>query len=199
MKYPHSSSAHRQRGVALVVGLIFLVLVSLIATVGMRQSITQERMAGGLRNDSLARTGAETALRAGERVVFDHYLIANSSALIGDTGALAGVYSTGAAAAENFVEADPYDFETAGSTEVSTSMVSYASLTDYTARLAEQPVFLIEDIGSEDDCPCESGSSGGDNPEGLPLRIYRVTSRSVGGTDTVVRTLQTTYSGPGKK
>ena len=43
-----------QRGAALIVGLMFLVLITLLATIAMRQSITQERMAGGLRNATLA-------------------------------------------------------------------------------------------------------------------------------------------------
>jgi type IV pilus assembly protein PilX len=200
------SSPRRQRGVALVIGLIFLVLVSLIATVGMRQSITQERMAGGLRNDSLSRSGAETAVRAGEREIYDWYLSSNGTVLAGDAGASQGVFRKDATTAKTFREADPNDFYTTGAEALPTSLFDYGTASDYTARLAEQPVFLTEDLGrvrpQGAGTAMEGGASGTENYEGSgggspagnsDLRIYRVTARATGGLETVVRTVETTY------
>ena len=200
------SAPRRQRGVALVIGLIFLVLVSLIATVGMRQSITQERMAGGLRNDSLARSGAETGARAGEREIYDWYLSSNGTVLAGDDNASQGVFRKDASAAKTFRDADPNDFFTTGADVLPTALFDFGSATDYTARLAQQPVFLTEDLGrvrpQGAGTAMEGGATGTENYEGSgggspagnsDLRIYRVTARATGGLGTVVRTVETTY------
>lgn len=196
----------RQRGVALVIGLIFLVLVSLIATVGMRQSVTQERMAGGLRNESLARSGAETANRAGERTIYDWYLVSNGTVLAGNLAGNDGVFRKDAAVARAFREASPADFFTTGATPLSPSQVDYGATTQYTARLAEQPVFLTEDLGrvrpQGAGAAMEGGATGTENYEGTgggspagnsDLRMYRITARATGGLETVVRTVETTY------
>ena len=195
------SVPRRQRGVALVIGLIFLVLVSLIATVGMRQSITQERMAGGLRNESLARSGGETALRAGERQLFDYYLTSAGAALAADDVGSQGVYRRDATTARAFRESDPNDFVTTGTTALPSAVTDYTTATEYTARLAQQPVFLIEDLGpvrpQGAGSPVEGGASGPANYQGQgaaeELRIYRVSARATGGLGTVVRTVESTY------
>src|SRR5690349_19135951 len=82
--------AARQRGAALVVGLMFLILLTLLATVAMRQSITQERMAGGLRNSTLARNGAETAIRLAERQIYTFFLRSNGTSFTCDEQVLQG-------------------------------------------------------------------------------------------------------------
>lgn len=201
-----SLSSRPRRGAALVIALIFLILVSLIATVGMRQSITQERMAGGLRNDSLARSGAETASRAGEREIYEWYLSSNGTVLAGDENASQGVFRRDASVAKTFREADPDEFFYTGGDRLPTSLIDYGATTDYTARLAEQPVYLTEDLGrvrpQGAGAGMEGGATGTENYEGSgggspagnsDLRIYRITSRSTGGLETVVRTVETTY------
>ena len=193
----------KQRGAVLVIGLIFLVLISLIATVGMRQSITQERMAGGLRNDSLARNSAETANRFGERGIYDWYLQSNGSVLVGDEGGTQGVFKRDATVARAFREADPVMFFTAGGTPLAISVNDYTLSSDYTSRLAQQPVFLTEELGRVvprgAGAAREGGLSGNTGYEGQgsggnsDLYNYRVTGRATGGLGTVVRTVETTY------
>lgn len=58
-----------QRGMALLVSLVFLLLLTLIGLSSMQNAILQEKMAGGLglRNQSFQ--GAEAALRVGESAV----------------------------------------------------------------------------------------------------------------------------------
>lgn len=58
---------HRQRGVTLVVGLIFLVALTLLGVMAMKNTVLQERMAGGSRDRSLAFQAAEAALRDAKR------------------------------------------------------------------------------------------------------------------------------------
>lgn len=192
----------KQRGAALVVGLIFLVLISLIATVGMRQSITQERMAGGLRNDSLARNGAESAQRQAERVIYDWYLQSNGAQIFGP-----GIYTMGNAAAAAFRDADPNSFYTTGSLAYDATINDYTANADYTSRLAEQPVYLIE-LGAPIRPGNAPGGEGGatgvggyasNEAEGNSyLFLFRVTARSTGGVDAVVRTVESTYVGIAK-
>lgn len=201
----HRTSGFHQRGVALVIGLIFLALVSLIATVGMRQSITQERMAGGLRQESLARSGAETAARAGERELFDFYLTSNGTAR-GGGGGVDGVWQANEDEAEEFRSA-PYDeFFVGSAQEVDTSIVDLEDGTSVGGALAQQPVYIIEELGKV--LPPGAGpgteggasgtanyeGSGGGSPAGNSLMyMYRVTARATGGVETVVRTVETTY------
>jgi type IV pilus assembly protein PilX len=68
---PHFESSRaalrgRQRGVALVVTLVFLLLLTILSTSALRDTTLQERMAGNLRDSNLALQAAEAALRAGE-------------------------------------------------------------------------------------------------------------------------------------
>lgn len=56
----------RQHGVALVTGLIFMVVLTLIVLAAMRGTILEEKMAGNLRSQNIAFQAAEAGLRAGQ-------------------------------------------------------------------------------------------------------------------------------------
>ncbi len=56
-----------QKGSALVISLIMLLVISLLAIGGLRSTILQERMSANLHDRELAFQAAEAALRAGER------------------------------------------------------------------------------------------------------------------------------------
>lgn len=60
------SRLRSQRGVVLVVALIFLLLLTMLAISASGRSLLQERMAGGLRNGQMAEMAADTALRGAE-------------------------------------------------------------------------------------------------------------------------------------
>ncbi|MGL6618180.1 pilus assembly PilX family protein [Aeromonas hydrophila] len=64
----------RQGGMALVISLIFLAVVSLLAMASMQSALLQEKMAGNQKESQQALQAAEAALRAAER-----YLEAGSS------------------------------------------------------------------------------------------------------------------------
>lgn len=57
---------HRQQGSALIVGLVLLLVITLIAVTGMRNTILQERMTGNMLDRNLAFQAAEAALRHGQ-------------------------------------------------------------------------------------------------------------------------------------
>jgi type IV pilus assembly protein PilX len=61
-----SGISRHQRGAALIVGLIMLLLLTLIGVAGMRDTLLQEKMAGNMRDREIALQAAESALRAAE-------------------------------------------------------------------------------------------------------------------------------------
>jgi type IV pilus assembly protein PilX len=60
-------NARRQRGAALLTGLIFMVILTLLGITAARMAGLEERMSGNLRDRSLAMQAAEMALRDAER------------------------------------------------------------------------------------------------------------------------------------
>src|SRR6185369_1363363 len=79
MNVPTGSSAsyaHRQRGVALVVALVLLLVATLIGLAASRGTMLQERMSGNTFDRSLAFQRAESALRAAEAAISANWQIA---------------------------------------------------------------------------------------------------------------------------
>jgi type IV pilus assembly protein PilX len=60
-------NAHRQHGAALLTGLIFMVILTLLGITAARMAGLEERMSGNLRDRSLAMQAAEMALRDAEQ------------------------------------------------------------------------------------------------------------------------------------
>lgn len=210
---PAVTGRSRQSGAALVTGLLFLLLLTLISAVAMRQSIMQERMAGGLRNASLARNGAESALRRAERTLFDYYLTSNGAALVGDVSVSQGVYLFEYGGTDAVVDGfrDDAGYTTSGGTVYSSSAHDFTDSADGTAALAQQPVYLIEDLGRLRPAGAgiagEGGATGKENYEGSgggspagnsDIRVYRVTGRSTGGLQSVIRVTESTFAGRAK-
>ncbi|WP_018405146.1 pilus assembly PilX family protein [Marinobacter gelidimuriae] len=76
-------SKERQRGSALIVSLIMLLLITLVAVAGMQTTIMQERMSANLYDRELAFQAAEAALREGEALIMtgSEPVITNSNGL----------------------------------------------------------------------------------------------------------------------
>lgn len=87
-----------QRGAALVVALIMLLLLTIIGLTSIRGTSLQENMASNLRESSLSLQAAEAALRKGEELVSDKFLDGSlfddldfGDILNGDYGSFEGV------------------------------------------------------------------------------------------------------------
>ncbi|TVT45770.1 MAG: hypothetical protein FHP94_18015 [Denitromonas halophila] len=63
---PYTSAHTRQRGSALIVGIILLLVMTMLGLTAMQTTSMEERMAGNMRDRDLATQAAEMALRAGE-------------------------------------------------------------------------------------------------------------------------------------
>ncbi|HEY0686734.1 MAG TPA: PilX N-terminal domain-containing pilus assembly protein [Steroidobacter sp.] len=164
------SSRHRQRGVALAISLILLMLATLIGLAGVRGTNLQERMSANMYDRSLAFQRAEAALRAAEAEIA-------SSGQIADLG---GVDCAAAATAGTPCPVLP-DNTHSGTNANWIAVEPEHDVND--ARTPGTPEYFIQFMGT--------GRSEGD----LDLDFYRVTARSSAPADAVGRSivvLQTT-------
>lgn len=155
---------HRQQGMALVISLIFLAMVSLLAMASMQGALLQEKMAGNQKESQQALQAAEAGLRAAER-----YLEAGNS---GSYDNSAGLYEFVS------VAVDPVSPSTTWRTYASSGLAGRA------------PEYFIERLpytqaGNE--------SLAVDEPIG-ERRLYRITARGFGLSDESRVLLQSTYS-----
>jgi type IV pilus assembly protein PilX len=206
-----SHGGRDQRGAVLLVALIFLILLTILALSASGRSLLQERMVGGLRNAQQATMSANTALRGAEWQVWSRTLVVGSH-----MNCLNGSVSTDDGCTIYSASNTPYG-PTGDVTKFLTSQgwvsgighaytgpagqSGYTSTSLATAKLANNPVYIIEDLGLEmppgvSGSQHESGATGGLNAygggAGTP-HIYRITARATGGNANTVRVLQTTF------
>jgi len=197
----------RQGGFSLVVGMIFLVALSLLAVIAVRSVITSDRMAGNTQDWNLAFQAAEAALRDGEQDVvgmdatgkpnsqpqrptgpISSNVSFNVKCSLG-LCALASPLNFGSQPVWSTAAGAPLAGDTgwtAGATSNGGLSVSYGTYTtgqvlldpNTNAPLPYQPHYIIEDLGA----PGSSGSltAGSGYGKGRPLQAYRVTAVGFG-------------------
>lgn len=213
-----ASARKQQSGVALVVGLIFLLITTLMAVTAMSGVIMQERMAGNLRNISVAQAGAESALRAGESWIREFH--SKGDQLAGDCSATDQVFASTSSAVDllnsacqanmtalNEFRSAKQWIESPSSAFIQdfpVGRISDGQLGSHTgASLARRPQFAIESLGplrGLDSTGGQVGSFGGVDAAGSgsttpPATVYRISARSTGSTLNVVRAVETYYVG----
>jgi type IV pilus assembly protein PilX len=179
----------QQRGVVLAVGLILLLVMTLVMLVAMSGSILQERMAGAMRNESIADVGADSALRDGELWVWKQIVQAGGQLNLSSTSfPLRPDSST----ARNFRSG--YAWVSGGNQYGSAGSGISFPTSDY-YKMAQTPVYLVEGLGevgeTGEDPEAHQGNQGTLNES---LHYYRITGRSTGGNDGVVRAAESTFS-----
>ncbi|MBU1265774.1 MAG: pilus assembly PilX family protein [Thiobacillus sp.] len=158
---------HRQSGMALITGLIFMVVLTLLALAAMRTTTLEERMSGNASDRDLAFQAAEAALRAGEQAV---------------SGATTPAFALGTA----------YTPRIAAGT-LSTYWPTHPWATQSVAvwqpaGTSAAPRFVIEEMPAT---ACAGGSLAvGPTPE---CGVYRVTARGVGRSANTMVILQAVY------
>jgi type IV pilus assembly protein PilX len=173
-----------QRGAVLVITLVMLLLVTLIGVVGMQGTNLQERMAGNLWDRNKAFQGAETALRVGE------------SWLEGPAAAPGTGVSRRAAAELHTALTAPAKWDgSSGQPVLSGSDAEYGMLEGVIADQDDNPVLAgIPDLHIDPPAFVRLPSDINLNQAELECqRYYPVTSRSVGGSDTAVVILRSSY------
>jgi type IV pilus assembly protein PilX len=192
--------------------LIFLVLITLLAVSASQRSLLQQRMTGSLRNAQQARMSAETALRGADYKLWSIAshpgvrLHCGDDVISDDDGCILYRPLSPAYAADGVVRT----FQTAagwvpniGKPYMGPTGKGYTVNDEQpTAALARNPVYLIEDLGSEQltggSSLHESGNTGPNNSGAgeLDVHIYRITARGTGGNPNVVSVEQSTFDAP---
>lgn len=155
---------------ALITGLIFLVVLTLIAVAAMRTTMLEERMSGNARDRDLAFQSAEAALRAGEQEL---------------EGASLPPFAAGTARTPRIAEGTLSGYWQNTHPWTTQSVV----LAWQPAGTSAAPRYVIEEMG------IAAGGGGGGlgigaiNDEG----VFRVTARGVGSSPNTVVILQAVY------
>jgi type IV pilus assembly protein PilX len=197
----------RQRGVALVVGLVFLLITTLMAVTAMSGVIMQERMAGNLKNASVAQAGAESALRAGENWLRNYYLTSAGNQALGNSVASLGVYGRDTDVPIPFVDsfraAKTWNDTPGGAVvDYPTELIPDTQLSEPDGgNMAARPQYIIEDISPLRPPGARGKESGADDTYGgyqmssdCAARIFRITGRSTGSSRNVMRVAESSYS-----
>ncbi|AVP96163.1 hypothetical protein C7S18_02670 [Ahniella affigens] len=194
----------KPQGAALAIGLMLILVITMTTIIAMSGSVMQEKMAGAARNESIAEGGADSVLRNGERWIFDYTVSSPVPLLPGATSFVTTPESSNLAGTDirNFRTSSgwvaagrPYQGQSSvGSNPISSS--DYQSMTRVPAFMIE--VLGVAASGSSRFIPGESHGLGGATTGGggsnSVLRYYRITGRSTGGSDNVVRTAESTFT-----
>lgn len=163
----------RQRGAALLTGLIFMVILTLLGITAARMAGLEERMSGNLRDRTLAMQAAEMALRDAEQDILTSGRISGLTNFVAlCTNGLcyngAAGYATPVWTNANYMTAAP--------------SVEYGDFTGAAdiAGLSNQPRYLIEGIRKTP-------------PGGEVSYFYRITVRAQGANPNTVVWLQEVF------
>lgn len=176
------SGAPAQRGVALVMALIFLLILSLLGIGAMNTTALEEKMAFNAKDRNLAFQAAETALKIGE-----NWIGTQLGAPTDFPNNTIGLYDQSATATP------VWDSVTWTGTS---NLVVYPNtptqtVTGSLGKVSTQPKYIIEYMGQVQPA---GGSLTITNTTANTLHYYRITSRGTGGTDVSVAMVQSTFS-----
>ncbi|MGF6709878.1 type IV pilus assembly protein PilX [Luteibacter sp. W1I16] len=192
---------YRQRGVVLVVALIFLLLVTMLAVSASGTSMLQQRLAGGQRNAQLALWSAETAIRGAEWRLWRASSDAATRMQCGN-GALSNCYDYDPdppTTSKALLFRNASGWVTDGATKYDAVDLTQAS-SDQTFALGSNPYYIIEDLGLElppnSGLQHESGSTGstGVGYTSTNRHLYRITARGMGNNQNAIRVIETTFA-----
>ena len=158
-----SSPAASQRGVALIVSLILLVVMTLLGLAAIRNVTMEERMAGYAYDRSLAFQATEAALRAAE-------LLVESVKPMPTSG-------TGCNVVSLLMVCDTPAATATPRWQVASFASWHDSATVGTSTLAVTPQYFAEYLGNT--FPCNPGSSS----DTMDCKRYRISARSNDGTN----------------
>jgi type IV pilus assembly protein PilX len=184
----------RQRGIVLLMALIFLLLLTLLASGTVGEALLQQRMASAQRSARQATLAAESALRGAQWRLWRGAATAPlhcGSAPIADCQVFDPARPN--ALARAFRRQSGWVTEGATEYRGSAGHRDFTTLTDSgldaptrrSAVLARNPVYLIEDLG-----PVEPANAGSAH---TPPHAYRITARATGGNPGIVRAMESTF------
>lgn len=164
-------SDSRQEGMALVVALLLLLVITLVGLAAMHGTILQQKMSSNLYDRQVAFQSSEAALRAVEAMIEQD----PKSSFVRDCSALSGSECRG----------DPFSDPNLPTTDIQT-VATGTEDTQFTAGTVAsgQPQFVVENMGTFED-PAAKGLNQtansmqyGGSGVGQPHTFYRITVRS---------------------
>jgi len=171
-------SPQNQRGVTLIVALIFLAVLTLLGVTAAQLMGQEERMAGNARNRDLAFQAAEAALNAAEKNV-PAYAAAFPAATI-ETPGSGGMYTFALCMPNTQIfwsGANEKDCDGVAKTGFNWSAANATLTLAGVDEVAEQPKYIVEKM-----------------PDLAGAKRYRVTARGVGGDANAVVILQAVFT-----
>ena len=168
-----------QRGVALFISLVLLLVLTIIGVSAVQTTSLEERMARNTHDSVLAFEAAEVALRSGETFLRNNV---NSTAMFPAVGA------NGLWKAADYAQTERWE-----QANIWTGTNSVAVAANTITGVAEQPRYVIEWVASvqRNDNPYLQGSSYSALFD--RIEIFRITARGVGGTTNARVLLQSTF------
>lgn len=182
--------AFAQRGAVLITGLIFLVVLTLLGTAALQGTVLEEKMAGNLRDETLAFQAAEAALRSGE-----HFL---EQVTLPEFNGENGLYHYACSSvpdsdAEGENADEPLSCPPTPDPVTGMNWSADDSIeADVTMEgVANQPRYFIEQLPS---VPLMGdGGSAQQSGASLNASMFRIVAQGTGGTEAATVLLQSTY------
>jgi len=184
MRTRNQPSIDRQRGIALAIALIFLLILTIFGVTAMNSTVLEEKMAGNTKERNVAFQAAESALRVAEN------WINAQSAMPGFPNNSIGLYTIDSTAAKPNWENVNWS---------GTQVVTYpngpgsSSSASPLVGVKTQPKYIIEYVSQ---APVPGGAVTWPPPPGSSLAVYRITAHGTGGTQFATVELQSTYIRP---
>jgi type IV pilus assembly protein PilX len=187
-KHIHSFVAGSQRGVALVMALVFLLLLTMLGVSALSTTSLEEKMAGNTKERNTAFQAAESAL-----IVAEAWIIAQINKPIFPDNAN-GLYLPNTCTSPTIKPA--WDCPTLNWSSTS-DLVVYpntptGTLTGGLTKVGTQPKYIVEDLG-------EMPETGGSvvvptTYKGKGNTVLRITARGTGSADAAQAMVQSVYS-----
>lgn len=169
-----------QRGVALIMALVFLIILTIMGLAAMGTTSLEEKMAGNAKDRNLAFQAAETGLLAGETWINAQI---NKPAFPDNAN---GMYLPNTCTTPTKPVWDCPTLDWSGNSNL--VVYSGGGLT----KVNTQPKYIIEDLGEVPEVGGSKVLPGAYKGKGNT--VVRVTARGTGGTDAAQVMVQSTYS-----
>lgn len=173
-------SAHsRQRGITLILSLIFLLLLTILGVTAINMSTLQEKMSGNLRDQDVAFQAAESALRDGELAVNQIWLTGKPTPI-----SVSSCPSATIGCAWDTGTTDPLN-----DVWWNASKKEYGGSGKQLSETTVDPTYVIEHLATVAD----SGHRGDKYAAPSGMEYYRITARGQGTTPLSESILESTY------
>lgn len=181
------ANQHKQHGAALITGLIFMVVLTLLAVASMRNTGLEEKMAANAQNQNMAFQAAEAALRQGLSQIYSGTITTTSGFTAGCTTVAPIGLCMPSAPGVAPIWTTQFPFGQTVPTAIGAATYSGTALRD----VANPPQYIIELLPS---VPCKGCSIvKGRATEAGTSTAFRVTARGWGQAPEAQATVQATF------